>query len=1649
MPEIDIKNEIQRFREKLLDLTNRNPLLNYRKSRRRTIEFVDSLPDDIYDRLVTKGKAFKFDHLPEEPVAKPGGDLPDLRDDDSGSRKRFLVSEQNAGRARDVKRRSQDRLLANLSESRLESVLTSVARDAKTAIEETGINYLHLALGMLHWRDREGSERESSAPLVLVPIHLERNFDGRRGRYVYSVYWTEEEVKFNLSLAKRLQRDFGLRLPEFDIDATPEKYFSDVSDAVRNKPFWEVQREALVGFFSFHKLLMYQDIDPENWQDSGQLGEESIASKIIAGGALDADGPLDRLYAVDYEIDGNKLAEKILLPSEADSSQHSALCDIASGKSLVIEGPPGTGKSQTITNAIAMAMNSGKRVLFVAEKLAALEVVQKKLEAMKLGEFCLELHSDIATSRRVFESLRQRLDCSYTNPKRLSQLHEEIEAKQSTIAGYLKATESICGPYEEPLYELFWRVIEFRSRSIEPIRSMSCNTDVDLVRFNGNSQLLDSFVLTLNEFPEPQKSPWWGFRATSINPNDIEPVKSVLTELQTHSLTLVNAVSELKQFGGDDATWHNAISKIDVDILKELAQLNFSRIQDLDYLLDANARAVAKKFAHAIDRRQALRKQISSMMLCDFEDGLSSCDELQSALQEPNASLFRSMSIGEIEEYRVWLTSTQKALAKLAANANDLEAMGYGPVRNALEYESAVYLLQLFRHPAVEHASIVQEDLFLNSAFVEFRRGVAETQELEQAKSGLDDAFHLASAPNIDEITGIAKQIRPHVSSKFRFLSSQYRAGVRRLKAFWRPGIGSRPAQWVRNLESLLEFQQLRGVFRTDAKLGRLFEGEFKGIETNWDEIKVLLNWVNTAKKRGLDFEKVSELLKIRDSQSNRVSTSAVKSSLKSLESQLQDQGQLGLLGISNSDAKVFRVKEFTDRIASVVGWIDRLLGSLSFLQRSKIRQLEELDELLSQTVEFAQLTKFVAEREKLTSIIGDWYDAEETNTQQLLEAVRWSERFGGQPLPKGVAREIASHKPSEGCNKIAAIAKVYQDALNEWGRSRWKLEQFGSSSNGWLDYETLLTTDFACKEKIEELQKRCEELPAWASLSRQFVRCKRAGVFDFVREVISGGIDSKDLASCYQVTVLNQIAERFIDDSESLNAFSRQELENARKQYQSLDREITKLNQKRIAYEASRVSLPPGNSRGRVAEYTEMGLILHEAQKQQRHCRIRDLLVRAGNSVQALKPCFMMSPLSVAQYIAPNSIEFDLVVMDEASQIKPEDALGTILRAKQIVVVGDPKQLPPTSFFDRSSDETSDEEATQFDNSESILEAAMKSFQPVRRLRWHYRSQHESLIQFSNHRFYDDDLVVFPSPTADAGRLGIRYHEIEDASFSGGHNMVEAEAVADAVVKHVLERSSETLGVGTFNKKQSQLIEELIDKRCETDSRVQVAIDEFRDQHEDLFIKNLENLQGDERDVIFISYTYGPDPQSGRVMNRFGPINGSAGWRRLNVLITRARRRVEVFSSMRPSQIAGGPGKSKGVNALKDYLEFASTGMLPERGEFTGREPDSPFEIAVANVIEAMGLVAVPQVGVAGYFIDLGVRERDGNGDFLLGIECDGATYHSSKSARDRDRLREEVIVSRGWQLHRIWSTDWFLNQKHEEERLRKVLEGSVTSIL
>lgn len=463
-----------------------------------------------------------------------------------------------------------------------------------------------------------------------------------------------------------------------------------------------------------------------------------------------------------------------------------------------------------------------------------------------------------------------------------------------------------------------------------------------------------------------------------------------------------------------------------------------------------------------------------------------------------------------------------------------------------------------------------------------------------------------------------------------------------------------------------------------------------------------------------------------------------------------------------------------------------------------------------------------------------------------------------------------------------------------------------------------------------------------------------------------------------------------------------------------------------------------------------EIGIIRGEIDKKRSHRAVRKLMTDAGNAVQKLKPIFLMSPLSVAQFLPPGKMTFDVLVMDEASQIAPEEALGAVARAKQVIVVGDHKQLPPTNFFkaanagadDTEEDDTDVADVTRPSDYESILTLARTRGMAERMLAWHYRSKHPSLIALSNAECYADKLLLPPSPFVKTEEFGLTLEKTPRGFYDRGgtsRDLVQAEILAKAVAQHMRKTPNKSLGIACFSSQQRDAVDDMIDKLC-----IRSDVEAFLPKGERLFVKNLEAIQGDERDVIFISVGYGVAPNQSKPFLNFGPVSKEGGERRLNVLASRARERCVVFSSITAADIPA-DHDLRGTRMLRALLHYAETGNL-SAGSLTGEGFESPFEEAVAQVIREAGYRVHSQVGVSSFKVDLGVIDSARPGTYVLGVECDGATYHSSRSARDRDRLRQEVLEGLGWRLHRIWSTDWFRNPDREAGKLIAAIQEAVS---
>jgi very-short-patch-repair endonuclease len=493
---------------------------------------------------------------------------------------------------------------------------------------------------------------------------------------------------------------------------------------------------------------------------------------------------------------------------------------------------------------------------------------------------------------------------------------------------------------------------------------------------------------------------------------------------------------------------------------------------------------------------------------------------------------------------------------------------------------------------------------------------------------------------------------------------------------------------------------------------------------------------------------------------------------------------------------------------------------------------------------------------------------------------------------------------------------------------------------------------------------------------------------------------------------------------------------------FRELDTQYTELSKQQIrAFLSSKVP----SIRGEVADTSEVGILLRQQGRRRGIMPIRKLFQKIPNLLWRLKPCLLMSPLSVAQYLDPSYPQFDLVVFDEASQIPVWDAVGAIARGKEVIVVGDSKQLPPTSFFNRSDDPEDFEDESAVDL-ESILDDCVAARLPCHELDWHYRSRHESLISFSNHQYYGNRLLTFPSPHRE---IGVSWKPVPGGVYdrAGARvNKAEAEAIVSEVRRRLLdqEASKFTIGIVTFSIAQQRLIEDLLD----AERRKEPEIDPFfsDDLAEPVFVKNLENVQGDERDVILFSICYGPDV-TGRVAMNFGPLNKEGGERRLNVAITRARRELLVFSTLRADQIDLSRTRARGVWDLKKFLDYAERGeaaLLEASGPSENADFESPFEKDVCEALRSRGYEVHLQVGCSGYRIDLAVVDPDKPGHYLLGVECDGASYHSAKTARDRDRLRQAVLSDLGWHLFRVWSSDWWNNREATLSKIEAAIEAA-----
>jgi very-short-patch-repair endonuclease len=570
-------------------------------------------------------------------------------------------------------------------------------------------------------------------------------------------------------------------------------------------------------------------------------------------------------------------------------------------------------------------------------------------------------------------------------------------------------------------------------------------------------------------------------------------------------------------------------------------------------------------------------------------------------------------------------------------------------------------------------------------------------------------------------------------------------------------------------------------------------------------------------------------------------------------------------------------------------------------------------------------------------------------------------------------------------------------------------------------------------------IQQQEEQLKAWCDWCRVREQAADVGLASLAQALEAGSLLPTASEDTFVTAYAHWFATQGIDGEPLLRNFVAAEHMSDIGAFVRLDDELAKLTVRYIR--AKLCGLIP--SKNDIPKSSGFAILKHELQKSRRHKPVRQLAIEMGDALNRLAPCMLMSPLSIAQFLPADQPPFDLVIFDEASQIAPWDAIGSIARGKQVVIAGDPRQMPPTNFFSRGPNAGDDDTA---EDMESILDECLGAGVPSHSLSWHYRSRHESLIAFSNHRYYDSNLITFPAAETRASAVEWRRVEGVYAKGKGRYNQAEAEAIVSETVKRLTDpafvAAGHSIGIITLNSDQQKLINDLLDAARKQYPQIEPF---FQDtQTEPVVVKNLETVQGDERDLIMLGIGYGPTEAGAPVMSmNFGPLNKDGGWRRLNVAITRSRREMLVFTSFDPSMIDLNRTNARAVRDLKHFIEFAQRGprALAEAVHGSVGGYDSPFEEAVAQGLRRLGWQVVPQIGVSRFRIDLGIVHPDRPGDYLAGVECDGATYHSAATARDRDKVRGAILKGLGWNLVRLWSTEWWVDKEGALQKLHAAL--------
>ncbi len=1585
------------------------------------------------------------------------------------------------------------------SREQLRGLLQELAWRTTALGEEMGVHTLHLAFGLLEWqgshRGLEGEER-FLAPVWLQPVHLLP--DDPRGESWRLV--REGPIELNPTVRQVLRERDGVELPEWipgkSMVTALEQIGGDLADAA-TRGGWKIHPQWVLTHLSVHWQSMWADLDPRHWPQDGLLRHPLVRNFALdrpldqpapdppgLGGVAGVAGVATPTTPVRLEgllgerLDALELQGQLpRLIALADSTQHVALLEALRGRSLVIEAAPGTGSSGTIANLVAAALGAGKTVLLVATAAEALAAVRRKLAEAGLGDFCLQLgdasgqergedRGIVRTPEELGHRIRERLARrgSWHPPADLPVLRSRRDGFQRQLTELRRVLAQPCGAAGLTLAELIGErerlsqegTLPFELSGTIELPQAARLTPEEVEAIGEAADLYGQYLTEMVERSHPGAHPWQGVENQALTLEEEWQLRQSLDAIVAAALRIESEIDLFRVI-------HRVAFEATEEQITHLLSLD-GQIPDvgptvdralLPSLLAPGRRAtLARLEARCRDHQQRARALRPFLEQGPDLEGRQ-LQHLIDACRQIRRMDLDEKTIGELRASAGWLRSLAEDLDRAVRLFHDF-AQHFG---QSLSFDLAT--AQVVLRAVLLCARVPLASLPLRGPRLEepgFRatltRACDEALALRAMAAELGERLDLTLAPSLDEIERHARSCAELELPGFTSRS------YRRARHDWRVMARSprRPTRQrlVRDYRQLLHYHDSLVNFVENREYRETFGGLFVGIETPFEELLSLVEWWEEARA---------------DLGIGSIAAVQIAAALLRLPTP-----QLRALQRMGAGEEAVQFQRHLERLVEALPRLPLALqqestSDLTYLAQQMRDSAFQIQVVLDD-LEEAGYGHFA---EPIGSLLGSFQDwrgllelegAIATDLRVLglpgegpppvtAELLRWraaadlvSQVTEQSAIPVPLQQWLLTPAIDDRRRALRALISTIRADFIDYRKAKARFIELAQLEEGsWFPREGATGSQLdlrRIRKRAERALAAWDQLPLWLGGRRARQTLLDLGLAPLVASIEAGEISPRHLPTAVRAIHLESLLREAYRQHPLLERFHGMEYDEARRQYVALDQRVEEQTRGEIAWQVDRRPVPAGIAQGPLRSRTELGLLEGLAATDSPGLPIRQVFERAGRALTALMPCVLTSPYLVAPCLPPSLGRFDLVILDEASRLRPEEALGAVVRGEQLVVVGDPLQLPPSSFLTASGEEGGE--------GESLLDLPSIRASTPHRLRWHSQSRHESLIAFSNRQWYGDRLVVLPSPKREGREDGAFYRPVREGLYEAETNPREAAALVEAALQHLLTTPEESLGLVALTERQRDWIEARLAERLAESPTAAARVTAWHDRGRPVFIKTVETVQGEVRDAVLVSLTAGRDSLGRLRLDSFGVLHHPRhGHRYLNVLITRARRRLLLFGSLLLEEIPAG------LEALRDYLVVLGEDDRRCGGADWATSP--PLVTSLTRLLQAHGYQVEPLPDGGRGLLDLAIhaRERTPTGSLvppqrgqreLLGVRLEGlrpAREPGALSTRDRERVAPELLARLGWPpLHRLWPPDWFRQRSIELRRLQRRLDGA-----